>query len=131
MIDKLALIYIRNNKILMTRSTGKSVWYIPGGKREPWESDEQTLVREIQEELGVDIIVSSIQPYGVFSAQAHGKAEGIIVQMTCYRADFTGTPTPEAEIEELGWFDSTLSPDDMSPVDRIIFADLKKKGLIG
>ncbi|MDN5289440.1 MAG: hypothetical protein JWR38_5714 [Mucilaginibacter sp.] len=31
-IDKLALIYIKDRKILSSRSAGKSIWYLPGGK---------------------------------------------------------------------------------------------------
>ena len=60
-IDKIALIKIENGQILSTRSKGKNKYYIPGGKRENNETDEQTLIREIQEELSVDIIPESIE----------------------------------------------------------------------
>lgn len=50
-------------------------------KREDGESDKQTLVREIKEELSADIIPVSIKYYGTFMTQAHGKAEGMIVRM--------------------------------------------------
>lgn len=49
--DKLAWIYIKNRKILSTRSKGKNVWYIPGGKREKGESGKEALIREVKEEL--------------------------------------------------------------------------------
>jgi len=39
MIDKLAFIEIQSNHILSTRSFGKDKYYIPGGKREPGETD--------------------------------------------------------------------------------------------
>ena len=86
-IDKLAYIYVKDKKVLVTLSKGKDAWYIPGGKREGDESDEQALTREIKEELSVNVRHESIHLYGVFRAQAHGKPEGTIVRMTCYTAD--------------------------------------------
>lgn len=85
-IDKLAWIYVKDGKILSTRSAGKDMWYIPGGKREGNETDEQALVREIREELSVDLTPETMRHYGTFEAQAHGKPEGTIVRMTCYTA---------------------------------------------
>ncbi len=34
-IDKLAYIYIRDQKIIVSLSKGKDTWYVPGGKRNP------------------------------------------------------------------------------------------------
>ena len=129
LIDKIAFIHIKDKKMLSTRSKGKDVFYIPGGKREAGESDIDTLVREIKEELSVDIIRESAEYLGTYSAQAHGHAEGITVQMTCYRAEFSGELAPASEIEEMVW----LTCDDLdkvSPVDKIIMADLQRKGMI-
>ena len=128
-IDKIALLYLKNGKILSSLSKGKDTWYIPGGKREAGESDEATLVREIKEELCVDILRETIRFYGVFEAQAHGHAENVTVRMTCYQADFTGEPAPTNEIQALMWLgyaDKLKS----SPVDRLIFDDLYSKGLL-
>ncbi|WP_308287346.1 NUDIX domain-containing protein [Actinomadura parmotrematis] len=44
-------------RVLSTRSRGKDVWYLPGGKREAGESDERTLLREIAEELAVGQLI--------------------------------------------------------------------------
>ena len=71
-IDKLAWIELQEGKILMTRSRGNDTFYIPGGKREPGETDEQALLREIREELSVELIPSSLNRMGTFQAQAHG-----------------------------------------------------------
>ena len=129
MIDKIALLYYRNGKILTTRSKGKDAYYFPGGKREGSESDLETLVREIKEELSVDIIPESVKPYGIFSAQAHGKSNGVIVQMSCYTAEFTGELRPDNEIEEIRWIDYS-DYDTVSPVDKLILDDLRSKGFI-
>ena len=128
-IDKIAWIYIKDRKILSTLSKGKDTFYIPGGKRENLESDIETLIREIKEELSVDINPSTIKLFGVFEAQAHGKAEGIIVKMTCYTADYIGKLKASSEIDKFVWL-TTKDMESISPVDKLIFADLKNKGLI-
>lgn len=128
-IDKVALIYVKDGKVLTTLSKGKDTYYMPGGKREPGESDNETLIREIKEELSVDIIEGTIKFYGTFEAQAAGKAEGILVTMTCYMAEFTGTLCPAAEIDKFDWFDCK-DIDRVSIVDKLIFKDLRDKGYI-
>jgi 8-oxo-dGTP pyrophosphatase MutT (NUDIX family) len=128
-IDKIALLYIKNKKLLYTRTRGKDTFYLPGGKREEGESDIETLLREIKEELNVDIIPASIQLYGTFQAQAHGKPAGTFVKMTCYTAEFTGTLQASSEIEELTRLGHRLV-EKISPVDELISADLYAKGLI-
>lgn len=128
-IDKIAFIYIKDKKILSTLSKGKDIYYIPGGKREVNETDEETLIRECKEELDIDIISNSIKYYGAFEAQAHGKTEGVIVKMTCYTADFTGKIQASSEIAEVRWL-GVEDLDIISPVDKLIFKDLHMKGLI-
>lgn len=129
MIDKIALLYIKDGKVLSSRSFNKDKYYFPGGKREGNESDLETLKREIKEELSVDIIESTASLYGIFEAQAHGKAEGVVVRMSCYTAEFTGELKPANEIEELIWF-TYADKEKGSPVDQLIFDDLCSKGLI-
>ena len=128
-IDKVAFLYLQDGKILSTRSKGKDKYYIPGGKRETGETDIETLIREVKEELSVDIIESSAKLYGVFEAQAHGKAEGVIVKMTCYTAEYIGELKADSEIAEIVWL-TTADIEAVSPVDKLIFADLKEKGLL-
>lgn len=128
-IDKLAFIELKDRKILETCSYGKDKWYIPGGKREEGESDQEALIREIKEELLVDLIPETIEHYGTFEAQAHGKPEGTMVRMTCYTAHYNGALSPSAEVEKLDWF-TYSKRDEVSPVDQLIFDDLKAKNLI-
>ncbi len=129
LIDKVAYLYVKDGKILSTRSKGKDKYYIPGGKREGNETDIETLVREVKEELSVDIIESSAKFYGVFEAQAHGKAEGVIVKMTCYTADYDGQLRADSEIAEIVWL-TFADLDKISPVDKLIFKDLHDKGIL-
>ena len=100
-IDKLAWLYIKDGKLLTARSINKNLFYIPGGKRDEGESDEQALIREVKEEISVDIIPNSIKYAGTFSAQADEKPDDVMVKLTCYFADFKGQLRPDAEIEEI------------------------------
>ena len=129
-VDKVAFLYLKDGKVLSTRSKGKDKYYIPGGKRESGETDIETLVREVKEELSVDIVESSAKLYGVFEAQAHGKAEGVIVRMTCYTAEYTGELKADSEIAEIVWL-TMEDIESVSPVDKLIMADLHEKGLLG
>jgi ADP-ribose pyrophosphatase YjhB (NUDIX family) len=128
-IDKLAYIHIVEGKVLVTLSKGKDTWYIPGGKREGEETNQEALAREVKEELSVDLLLETIQFYGIFEAQAHGKPEGTMVRMTCYTAQFNGSLLPAAEIEKMDYFDYSRKLE-TSLVDHDIFDDLFKKGLI-
>ena len=128
-IDKVAFLYLKDGKILSTRSKGKDKYYIPGGKREGNETDIETLKREIKEELSVDIIESSAKFYGTFEAQAHGQAEGVLVKMTCYMAEFYGKLKADSEIAEIVWL-TCKDMESISPVDKLIFSDLHQKGLL-
>ena len=128
-IDKLALVCVRERKLLVARSKGKDTFYAPGGKRDKGESDVQALTRECREELTVALKEASVAPYGVFRAQAHGKPEGTNVVMTCYTADFDGELKPASEIEELRWVGSE-EVGCVSATSALIVADLKGKELI-
>ena len=128
-IDKLAFIEIKNKKVLVTLSRGKDKWYISGGKREVGETDQQALMREVKEELSVDLNPKTIKYYGTFKAQAHGKPMGTMVRMTCYTASYKGKVEVNNEIEKYDFF-SYSQKELTSAVDHLIFDDLKKRNLI-
>ena len=126
-VDKIAFIETKNGQILSTKSKGKTKYYIPGGKRERGETDNQTLVREVKEELNVQIKSNTIKYIGTFKAQSDGAKEGVMVRMTCYKADYMGVMEPTSEIEEIRWL-NYRDLDIVSEVDKIIFGFLKEKG---
>jgi len=128
-IDKLGWIYIKDKKLLGARSKGKNVYYIPGGKREQRETDKEALIREIKEELDIELIPKSLRFINKFKAQAHGKPEGLIFQMTCYSADFTGGINPSSEIEEVVWF-THKDKEGATPMIKIILDWFKERDLI-
>lgn len=128
-VDKVAFIEIQNGQILSTKSKGKTKYYIPGGKREKGESDEQTLIREIKEELSVAIIPNTAEYIGSFSAQSDEAEKGIRVIMTCYKAKYIGHLKANSEIEELRWLNYS-DLDIISEVDKKIFQFLHDKEVL-
>src|ERR1035437_2656004 len=73
-INVAAALIFRNGKLLITRRHARAhlggLWEFPGGKREPGETFEECLVREIREELGVEISVG-----GLFESVTHAYPE--------------------------------------------------------
>lgn len=128
-IDKLAWIHIRDKQLLSTRSKGKDTYYIPGGKREYGETDQDALIREIKEELTIDLRTETITFLGQFEAQAHGKPEGTLVRMLCYTAEFSGEIRAASEIEEVRWL-QYADKEKSSPVDHLILDYLRARDLI-
>lgn len=60
-----ALIDTDSRILLAQRPEGKSLaglWEFPGGKMEPGETPEETLVRELEEELGITTRVACLAP---------------------------------------------------------------------
>ena len=128
-IDKLAWLHIVERRLLGARSRGRSACYLPGGKREPGETDAQALQREIREELTVELREDTLQRVGVFRAQADGQPDGVEVALTCYRGEYRGTLAAAAEIEALLW----LRHDDRalcSPAGQLVLDWARRQDLI-
>src|ERR1035437_7322864 len=64
LVEVSAALIFRDGKLLITRRHAKShlggLWEFPGGKREAGETFEACLIREIREELGVEISVGEL-----------------------------------------------------------------------
>lgn len=74
-------------------------WELIGGQLEPGEQPEQTLVREFQEEAGLDIQPGRLLGSYVFTPVAGGR-EVLIVAFECSAESVAVTPSDEHQVLE-------------------------------
>ena len=113
-----ALIRDEDGRLLLVRKRGTSAFMQPGGKRDAGESDVAALTREIDEELGCQVVADSVRSLGLFDAPAANEP-GFRVQAAVYALDVAGPVMPQAESEEAVWADAAmLSQLHLAPLTR-------------
>ncbi|MEV1176189.1 NUDIX domain-containing protein [Nonomuraea sp. NPDC049784] len=85
--------------LLVSKKIAPEVFYLPGGKPEDGESAEQTLVRELNEELGVSPLDMNLLGH----VEDVAVLEGVPMRLTVFVTQIDGSPTPAAELATLGW----------------------------
>lgn len=116
-IYKVALAFFKDKKILQVRTyKQKEVFYTLGGKPEKGESDEDALIREVKEEIGCELIRSSIKFLAQFEDVAHGKNRWLRARM--YTGTIIGTPQPSGEVDEIDYFDTNSPKKHLSEIAR-------------
>jgi 8-oxo-dGTP diphosphatase len=75
------------------------LWEFPGGKVEAGELPEQTLIRELKEELGIDVTQACLAPL-TFASHAYADFHLLMPLWVCRR--WEGVVTPR-EGQELAW----------------------------
>lgn len=116
-IIKYGMAIVRDGKFLINRKYNTKLFLMPGGKPEAGESVEDCLVREMQEEHKVEVIVDSVKYFGEFEDKASNEPDTII-SMKVYTGKVRGEPVPSMEIEEQRWFGKYDNPDILSPIIR-------------
>lgn len=86
-------------EILLVRVRDNQKWYLPGGKIEPNEKPEQTLIRELKEELGVSLSSNEISYLTTVIGAAYGVDD--CVELVCFSVSKIGVIKPLAEISEV------------------------------
>jgi 8-oxo-dGTP pyrophosphatase MutT (NUDIX family) len=99
-----ALLCDPSGRILLVRKRGAVAFMQPGGKIEPGEAADAALVRELREELGLEVDSRRLTPLGRFDAPAANEP-GQIVEADLYRLVIAEEVKPAAEIEEIAWIE--------------------------
>lgn len=102
LVSAVALIDPEGRVLLAQRPPGKSMaglWEFPGGKVEPGETPEAALIRELQEELGINTWKSCLAPL-TFASHAYDSFHLLMPLFACRRWEGIATPR---EGQTLAW----------------------------
>ena len=117
----------RAGEVLGVRKAGTSSFMMPGGKIEPGETSLQAVVREIAEELHLDLDADRLHHLGLFRAPAANEP-GFTVRCDVYvwPNPLNGLPTVHDEIVEAIWVPVTSRAPEIAPLSRdVVFPHLR------
>lgn len=113
-----ALIDPDGRVLLARRPEGKKMaglWEFPGGKLHDGETPETALIRELKEELGIDVSAACLAPFA-FASHAYDRFHLLMPLYLCRR--WKGTPRPK-ENQTLTWVrPHKLADYPMPPADK-------------
>ena len=102
LVAAVALVNEKGEILIAQRRPGKHLeghWEFPGGKFENGETPEATLVREIREELGIDIAPADLFPLA-FASHDYGHMHVLMPLFSCRK--WTGEPR-SCEGQNFAW----------------------------
>ncbi|MEZ0165267.1 NUDIX domain-containing protein [Kineococcus sp. LSe6-4] len=124
-----AAVLVDQRLLTVSKTAAAHVFYLPGGKPDAEELPEQTLARELSEELSTTPL--DVQPYLVVRAPA--ALEGVPMQMTVFRCGLAAPPRLAAELADSRWITGTglRAPDVLAPAVRdVLVPRLVQDGLL-
>jgi 8-oxo-dGTP diphosphatase len=120
-----ALVDTDGRVLLAERPAGKpmaGLWEFPGGKVREGETPEAALIRELKEELGIDVTASCLAPF-TFASHAYDDFHLLMPLYVCRR--WQGMVTPH-EGQRLAWVrPPRLAEYSMPPADKPLVAMLR------
>jgi 8-oxo-dGTP diphosphatase len=125
LVAAVALIDPDGRVLLAERPPGKHLagtWEFPGGKVQPGETPEAALIRELDEELGIDVVASCLAP---FTFASHSYAEFHLLMPLYVCRKWQGIVTAR-EGQRLKWVRPAQFADyPMPPADKPLVAMLR------
>ena len=125
LVAAVALIDADGRVLLAQRPAGKSMaglWEFPGGKVDTGETPEAALIRELAEELGIDVTASCLAPF-TFASHTYRDFHLLMPLYVCRK--WSGIPSAR-EGQRLAWvWPARLADYPMPPADVPLVAALR------
>jgi 8-oxo-dGTP diphosphatase len=125
LVSAVALVDADGRVLLAQRPAGKplaGLWEFPGGKVNPGETPEIALIRELGEELGIDVAATCLAPF-TFASYTYPDFHLLMPLYICRK--WSGIPTAR-EGQRLAWVrPARLGDYPMPPADPPLVAMLR------
>ncbi len=131
LVAAVALLDATGRVLIAQRPPGKrlaGLWEFPGGKVEAGERPEETAVRELKEELAVDLAERALE---AFSFASHDYGDFHLLMPLYLARRWRGAPTPQ-DAQAIAWAPiAQLGDYEMPPADLPLVAQLQKAAAAG
>ena len=122
-----AIILDEQQQLLLVRKKNTQFFMQVGGKLELDELPEQTMLREIKKEIGVDATIE--QFVGRFETRAANEADHLLVSYV-YHVSIDQVPRIDAEIAEMKWVSLEVSQAFLAPLTSEIVMPWVRQNLV-
>jgi len=125
LVAAVALVDVDGRVLIAQRPEGKSMaglWEFPGGKVEPGETPEQALIRELREELAIDVTEACLAPF-TFASHIYEDFHLLMPLYLCRRWDGILQPLEGQQVKWVRPLELRTYP--MPPADEPLIAMLR------